>query len=97
MSLGEDMDIERGTPKSRYNGLTSIYLLTYKSWSSIIITCKKKGGLPSKKRRHNDTFMENFVIELGRTSSIYEGSREDFKASQTFLKRRGKVIKGKGF
>ncbi|XP_038973280.1 binding partner of ACD11 1-like [Phoenix dactylifera] len=50
---------------------------------------EKKGGLLSKKRKHNDTIIENLVTEIGRISSACEGSREDFKRIANFFEKKG--------
>ncbi|XP_038974164.1 uncharacterized protein LOC103708116 [Phoenix dactylifera] len=87
MSLGDDMDAERGSPNA-IDSPPSICQPTGVGTSTATIG-KKKGSLVSKKRKHNDTIIENLVTEMGKISSACEGSKEDFKKIANFFEKKG--------
>ncbi|XP_026662506.2 uncharacterized protein LOC113463064 [Phoenix dactylifera] len=87
LSLGDDMDAKGGSSNA-IDSPPSICQPTDVGTSTAIIG-KKKGGLVGKKRKHNDTIIENLVTEMGRISSACEGNREDFKKIANFFEKKG--------
>ncbi|XP_008777637.2 uncharacterized protein LOC103697538 [Phoenix dactylifera] len=87
MSLEDDMNAEGGSPNA-IDSPPSICQPTGVGTSTATIG-KKKGSLVSKKRKHNDTIIENLVTEMEKISSACEGSKEDFKKIANFFEKKG--------